>query len=109
LRAIASAVNRGASGALGSPPYAPRTRQSYESLRNVPARLWRLVLRRGRIANLPPSFCLVASSDQAWAISRPVAPADSVPFVSVYRTLCLAPTAEFRRVLEEISDVALVA
>jgi hypothetical protein len=32
-----------------------------------------------------------------------------LPFVSAYRTLCLAPNTEFRRAFEAISDLALAA
>jgi site-specific DNA recombinase len=32
-----------------------------------------------------------------------------LPFVSAYRTICLAPNTEFRRVFEEIRDLALAA
>lgn len=34
---------------------------------------------------------------------------DWLPFLNAYRTMCLAPEPDFRRVLEEIRDMRLAA
>jgi len=38
-----------------------------------------------------------------------IAAFETVPFLKTYRTMCLAPKPEFRRVLEEIRELRLAA